>query len=289
MDYAILASSVVCAATSSIFGGFFNRTCAGKKDTSAFYNLFQLLTVFLGWSLLLALDFDFNVKVIPYSIAFGTAYCLSTFGIINALRTGPVLISTLIHQLSLIATTIWGFFFWGAELKFTVVIGLIFVVAAIYLCLASGKKNDDDKRFSLRWLFYISLAFVGNAGTSIIQRSEQMAFDGKYGNQLMSMALFLGFIFFLIMFLRSDRSDAKFILKKCYIPVGTGVFNLLLNLFVIIMATSSLSPSLIYPTISIGSLIIVTLFSLFAFREKLRTSQWVGVALGISAVLLLSI
>ena len=71
--------------------------------------------------------------------------------------------------------------------------------------------------------------------------------------------------------------------------MGTGLFNLILNLFVMLMATSSLSPSLIYPTISIGGLMIVTLFSLFAFRERLRASQWVGVALGITSVLLLSL
>ncbi len=295
MDYLILAGAVICASTSSIFGGFFNRSCAGKKDTSAFYNLFQLLTVFVGWTLLLIIDFDFNVAVIPYAVAFGIAYCVSTFGAINALRTGPVLITSLITQFSLIATTIWGFFFWNSEPKPTVFIGLVIVVVAIFLCLYRARDVPQTRKaflsngFSFKWLFFAALAFLGNAGTSIIQRTQQMTFDGKYGNQLMSTALFFGFIFFLVIFLRSDKSDAKFIIKKCYIPVGTGIFNLLLNLFVMIMATSKLSPSLIYPSISIGGLIIVTLFSLFAFREKLRASQWVGVALGIIAVLLLSL
>ena len=290
MDYLILAGAVVCASTTSIFGGFFNRSLSGKRGTSAFYNFFQLLTVFVGWTLLLIIDFEFNVAVIPYAVAFGIAYCVGTLGAINALRTGPVLLTSLITQFSLIATTIWGFFFWGSEPKATVFVGLALVVVAIFLCLYKGKGHDkNDKGFSFKWLFYVSFAFLGNAGTSIIQRTQQTAFDGKYGNQLMSTALFFGFLFFLVIFLRSDKSDAKFIIKKCYIPMGTGLFNLILNLFVMLMATSSLSPSLIYPTISIGGLMIVTLFSLFAFRERLRASQWVGVALGITSVLLLSL
>ena len=140
MDYLFLAGSVACASTSSIFGGYFNRACEGKKDSSSYYNLFQLLTVFLGWTLLFALNADFNIAVLPYAIGFGIAYCVSTFGIINALRTGPVLITTLIQQFSLIAVTVWGFFFWNASITPIVVIGLILVMIAIFLCLYKGKS-----------------------------------------------------------------------------------------------------------------------------------------------------
>ncbi len=291
MDYLLLAGSVACSSTSSIFGGYFNRACVGKKDSSSYYNLFQLLTVFLGWTLLFALNADFNIAVLPYAIGFGIAYCVSTFGIINALRTGPVLLTSLIQQFSLIAVTVWGFFFWDATPTTTVVIGLVLVMIAIFLCLYTGKRDDSkaEEKISLRWLLYVAMAFVGNAACTIVQRTQQMAFDGQYGNMLMMIATFFGLIFYVVKFFMSDRSDAKFITKKCYLPIATGACNLLLNLFVMILATSSLSSSLIYPTISIGALIIVTLFSLFAFRERLRVSQWVGVALGIVSVLLLSI
>ena len=290
MDYLFLAGSVACASTSSIFGGYFNRACEGKKDSSSYYNLFQLLTVFLGWTLLFALNADFNIAVLPYAIGFGIAYCVSTFGIINALRTGPVLITTLIQQFSLIAVTVWGFFFWNASITPIVVIGLILVMIAIFLCLYKGKSaSATEEKFSFKWLVYVAMAFVGNAGCTIIQRTQQMAFDGRYGNMLMMIATFFGLIFFLVKFLMSDRSDARFVLKRCPFPIATGVCNLILNLFVMLLATSTLSPSLIYPSISIGGLIIVTLFSLFAFREKLRASQWVGVGLGIISVLLLSL
>ena len=290
MDYLILVGAVVCASTSSIFGGFFNRACEGKKDSSSFYNLFQLITVNIGWIILFALNFEFNAAVLPYAIGFGTAYCVSTFGIINALRTGPVLITTLIQQFSLIAVTVWGFIFWNASITPIVVIGLILVMIAIFLCLYKGKSaSATEEKFSFKWLVYAAMAFVGNAGCTIIQRTQQTAFDGKYGNMLMAIATFFGLVFFFVKFILSDRSDAKFITKKCYFPVLTGICNLILNLFVMMMATSALSPSLIYPSISIGGLIIVTLFSLFAFREKLRASQWVGVALGIISVLFLSL
>ena len=70
--------------------------------------------------------------------------------------------------------------------------------------------------------------------------------------------------------------------------VAAGVGNVFLNVFVMLMAVSSLSPTLIYPTIAVGGLIITTCFSVLAFREKLKWWQWIGVAIGIIATAILS-
>ena len=56
-----------------------------------------------------------------------------------------------------------------------------------------------------------------------------------------------------------------------------------------LMAMTDLSPSLIYPVVSVGGLAVVTIFSLFVFKEKMYPKQWFGVAIGAVAVVLLSI
>ena len=68
-----------------------------------------------------------------------------------------------------------------------------------------------------------------------------------------------------------------------------GICNLILNVFVMLMAVTDLSPSLIYPVIGVGGLAVITVFSLLVFKEKMRWWQWLGVAVGAIAVLLLSI
>jgi len=289
MDYIILIGALLCSSTASIFAGFFNRACEGKKSPTQMYNLFLLATVFIGWLIYFFVDMSFDAGVIPYAVGFGIAYCTSMFGIINAIRTGPVLITTLIQQFSLIATTVWGFLFWGDELDTLVIIGLVTIILALFLCLYTGKSKEDEKKFSPIWLLYVAMAFFGNAGCTIIQKSQQIAFAGQHRGMLMATAMLFGFALFVVLYLRSDRADSKFIAKKAYFPVLAGVANLFLNLFVMILATSALPSSLVYPTISIGSLMIVILFSLFAFHEKLLRSQWVGIALGIISVLLLSL
>ena len=73
------------------------------------------------------------------------------------------------------------------------------------------------------------------------------------------------------------------------LPMLAGLSNAMLNLFVIFMATSPLSPSLIYPVIAVGSLIVITLVSLFVFKDKMKWWQWCGVALGAVATGILSL
>ena len=107
---------------------------------------------------------------------------------------------------------------------------------------------------------------------------------------LMLVATGISAITCLVIYKRSDRRDSMVMLKTSWwIPVLAGACNVMLNLLVMLMATTELSTSLIYPVISVGSLSIVTVFSLFVFKEKMRPSQWVGVAVGAVAVVLLSI
>jgi drug/metabolite transporter (DMT)-like permease len=68
-----------------------------------------------------------------------------------------------------------------------------------------------------------------------------------------------------------------------------GGLNGFLNLFVILLATSPLSSSLVYPVIGVGSLMITTLFSTFVFKEKMRWWQWIGIITGMAAVAILSL
>jgi drug/metabolite transporter (DMT)-like permease len=98
--------------TSSVFGSFYNLKAQGKKDPAPLYNMLQLAVVFLGWLILFITDFSFDIKVIPYAIGFGCCYAIAAICTILALRTGPITLSSLFLQMSLIAVTIWGFFFW---------------------------------------------------------------------------------------------------------------------------------------------------------------------------------
>lgn len=293
MPYFYLITTLFLSTAVSVCGGFFNKKNADKIDPAPVYNLTYCLSCLVCWVVLFCTDLSFEPRVLLYSCGFGLCYALAQLGYIGALSCGSLLLTNLILQLSLIGTSIWGFFFWNASFTPLVGIGLVLVVISLWLCLYTRKEKGAGERtesFSIKWLFFALLAFAGNAGCSIIQRTQQMDFEKQYGNQLMAFALLFAVLFSLVIYLRSNKTHTRAILRgSAILPIIAGAFNFLLNLLVILLASTTLSPSLIYPTIAVGGIALVSIFSLVVFREKLRLSQWVGIAIGALAVALLSI
>lgn len=248
----------------------------------------QLSTICLGWWVLFAFDFSFDSSVLFYSVGYGISFALCTFSVINALKTGPIAISTLIVQISGLAVSVWGLIFWDSPLTPFVIIGFILVVISMSFCLSKSGKEENG--FSLKWLFFALLSFVSNAACGIIQRTQQIMFDGKYGNMMMSFAMLFAVAVGVVLYFKSDKTDTKVMVKTSwYYPALSGSFNVVFNLLIMLMATTALSPSLIYPAISLGGITITTLFSTIYFKERLSRKQWLGLLIGAVAVALLSV
>ena len=108
----------------------------------------------------------------------------------------------------------------------------------------------------------------------------------------MLIGISIAFVFFNIMYLRSNKKDTPFIIKKASIfPVIAGIGNLLLNVLIILLVQypEQTPPSIIYPSLARGALSITGICSLLIFKEKLKISQWIGIVIGAVAVAMLSI
>lgn len=288
MPYLYLVSSVFMSAASSIVGKIFNKKNEQEKGSSSFYTFWLMVVAFIGWGILFAIDFSFDVGVLLYALLFAGCYTAYNIGIIKALKYGSATLTSLFVSLSLLLTTIWGLIFWGAEVTAPVVIGLILVVLAVGLCLYT--KEKEKKTFSWKWLFYVMLPFLGNAGCSIVQRTQQVQYNGQHGNMLMFFATGMSVLAYLFVYLKTDKKSTQKIMKtSLWAPMCAGACDVVLNVFVMLMAVTTLSPSLIYPFIGVGGLVVVTIVSLLVFKEKMRWWQWLGVIIGAVAVALLSI
>ena len=285
MEYFWLVMATVTSAAISVFGGFYNRQRA-ERGSGSLYSLLLVLGALVSWLILFLTEPDFAPGVLVYSLFFGVFYVMCNIGLISALKCGSVSLTNLFLQLALIVTTVWGLIFWGAEMSVAVIVGILLVVVSLVMCL----YQRGDGRFSFKWLILALMAMGGNAGCAITVKEQQMAFDGAYGSMMMVFALSIAAVFALIYYLRDRAEHPLTLIKKSgWLPMLAGVVNMLANLFVMWLTTSSLSPSLIYPTMGVAGIALVILASLFFFKERLRPMQWAGIAVGAAAVLVLSI
>lgn len=293
MPYLFLIGAVLSNSLASVLVASFSRKSEEYRNGESFFNAMYAFSACLTWLILFLMKPSFDWGVVLYSLGFGAFYVCGTTGYVNAMKTGPIMLTSLFISLSLIGVTVWGFFFWNTKFTALVGIGLVLVAIAIYLCLNKGKKenNTEEKHpISLKWLFFVVLGFVGNAGCTIVQRNQQIAYNGQHAELLMVIATAFAGSVLLAMYLKSGVQDCKRLLKERSIyPIASGVFNFAVNLFVILLARTTLSPSVIYPVLSVGSLAIVTMASIFLFKEKMKWWQWIGVAIGVIAVAILNI
>ena len=291
MSYFYLILAVISTSLGSVFCEFYNRKSVGYKNATQLFNFIRLCSTLAVWGVLFAFDFSFEWGVLWYSLGFGLCFALVNVCIIYAFQYGSVALTSLILQTSLIGVTIWGLIFWNAPFTTLVVVGLILVLISLALCIFDKKTDEKATRKNFgKWLFFAMASFIGNAGCSIIQREQQMAYAGKHGSMMMVFAVLISTLICLFLYLRCDRKNCQPVPKRnLAFPVATGVINSMLNLFVIILATSELSPSLIYPVLAVGGLAVTMLFSIFAFKEKLKWWQWIGIAVGAVAIALLNL
>ena len=92
------------------------------------------------------------------------------------------------------------------------------------------------------------------------------------------------------LYLCSDRSDSRVLVKRAWFwPVLAGASNLIMNFFLMRLANSTLSPSIVYPSIAVIPLAVITLISFFAFGEKPKWWQWIGMVIGMLSIVMLSL
>lgn len=273
-----------------LFASLYNRRNTAYHNITPLYNVINFAALAVLWGTLYLTAPSFHLGTLFYSIGFGAGFSFACIGMINALHTGPVALTSLILNLSLIGSTIWGFFFWGASVTALAIIGILLVCVALFLCLYNGKQETGKSKINGKWLFFVSVCFFGNLTCTIVQKEQQLAYQGAYGNQLMFVGMLMAFAMSVPLYLRGDRRDSRVLVRRAWFwPVLAGVSNLVMNFFLMRLSNSELSPSLVYPAVAVLPLAAITLISCFAFGEKLRWWQWIGVVLGAFATVLLSL
>lgn len=288
MPYLYLACTMICSAALNLLGTRFNRKNAARPNASSVYNILVACSAALTWAVITLTNPSFDPAVLLYSAGYGICFTMAIGGLIGALKHGPVPLTAFAKQLSLICVSLWGFLFWRVKITSFTVIGLLLLAASLYLCFLSG--NSRSGRISAKWIFYVGMLIAGNAGCSIIQKYQQMAFDGRHGGIMMLAASVLSAALCALLARKNPPPRWREIVRDSWFyPALAGMSSALMNLFVILLASTTLSPSVIYPGQATGGFILTTLISVIFMGEKIRFREGIGLAIGATALVFLSL
>ena len=204
-----------------------------------------------------------------------------------AVKTGPLSITSIASSFGLLIPVGYGLIAYGETVSLPFIIGFIMLTACIILI--SGEKKNDCQKVNLKWAIFNTLSIIFGGSFTTVQNVIGREFVGSSNSGIMTVTLLSSALVFFSISLIFERSVMRERLRSGVLYMaGAGLCNGSSNLFVMLVIPL-MSASVLYPVMSVTSLIAVLLISAFFFRERLSRRQWIGVCIGVISALLMNL
>lgn len=279
--------NVVASAFNNLFGKKFIKSNTDITRLMIFSSLFSVITfviiaLFTGGLRLPSL------YTVLMGVLFGMIFVGFSLCNYRALALGSLAYTSLFSSCGMVLSVAFSVVWFHESVDVFQIIGVILILIMFYFN-ANPKKNEQ---ISVKWLLLALLVFLLNGSFGIMQRLFQ-AYTPD-GEPQMAEFLITAFLFTAIasfaVVAKSEKSVAKvfdFDKRIIAVAVATGIgtaLNHRINLYL-----SGVMPSIIFFPIANGACVVLcTVVSAVVFKEKYNIKQYVGLGLGVAAILLLS-
>lgn len=224
--------------------------------------------------------FDFNnnfVLLLGLINGFLFVICM-VYNQINVDKNGAIMTATFV-RLGVIVPTLLSVILFGEKPSLLQVIGILFVGLAFYIM--SGKVNKESGNLNIHLVILLILGGITDSMSKIFEQTCPIEYDDIF----LFLTFFLAFVICLSICIYKKKFWTK---NEAIMGIAMGVPNYLSTLF-LIKALTTLPAFIIYPTYSVGSIIVVTSISALFFKEKLSESQLRSMFIILIALFLLNI
>jgi len=200
-------------------------------------------------------------------------------------RSG-VTVTSLSSKLSVVLPTLAGVVLFSERLNLMAILGI--VLALVALILVVGGKKESSKTNKTNWLLPILIFFGTGTGDILMKLTEQK-------NQAADMSFMIAFIYFIallfgILIVAYDlfRGRSKWQWKSAVGGIGLGVINFF-STFCVYHAMRCFDNVVLFPVYNIGVVSLTALTGWLLFKEKLTWKNYLGLAIAIIAVILITL
>ncbi len=195
-------------------------------------------------------------------------------------RSGMVL-SSIFMKLGLLVPMVLSIIFFSEMPSALQAIGFVLAVGAIVLINSEGGKAEKGRRFGLS---LIILLLVGGSCDATNKVFEEL-FPAELASQFLLYTFAFALIFCLVLVLRGKERPGR---AEIFFGLIIGIPNYYCSRF-LLLSLNSVPAVIAYPSFSVGTILLVTVTGLFAFREKLSPRRWAALGIIALALVLLNI
>lgn len=196
----------------------------------------------------------------------------------NVEKNGVVLASVFM-KLGLLVPMLVSVLFFGEMPGVLQILGFVLALAAIVMINWKSGGSSASSGLSL-----ILLLLAGGSADCMSKVFEELG-RVELSNQFLFFTFFFAFVLCCVLMLfKGQRIGKSEIIYGCLI----GLPNFYSSKC-ILLALERLDAVIVYPSFSVGTLLVVTLTGVLFFREKLRSLQWLAVAIILVSLVMLNV
>ena len=202
-------------------------------------------------------------------------------------QSSGITITSLSSKLSVVLPTMAGVLIFHERLNLKVAAGIALALVALVLVLGGdGKTSDNDRK--INWLLPVLIFFGTGTGDILMKLNEQHNTGHNMG--FMIAFIYLIATLFGIMLVAYDliRGKSKWQSKNLLGGIVLGVINFF-STFCVFHAMRYFDNVVLFPIYNIGVVCLTALIGWLLFKEKLSWKNYLGLAIAIVAVVLITV
>ena len=268
------------------------NTKYGKGDVVRFTLVKGFAAFLLFLSLFFIMREDFHVPTMLYGMLFGICISCSSFMGYRALAIGPLSLTYMLFNFCIVISCLYGVIFLENTVSLSGYFGFALMIGSMVLLnFKFGRKKEEQSEkkgsLSLKWAILVLITILGDGFCQVSQTAHQNGFPKQYQFGFMMWAMLTWCTVFLVAAICTGKLkfSKEFVRSDLY-AIGSGVTNSLANFFILMLAAMS-TATLLFPTLSVVTMLGALVAGFILFREKLTLTQIFGFLLGAGSIFLL--
>lgn len=279
---------------------FFLQNVSNKEFARRFPSALPGLALFDGLALSVAsvaLMLTGGLGALPggqlwLALGFAALFVVTVFLIVLTMASGPMGMSGLLINMSMVIPTTMGILIWREELSLVKALGIGCMIAV--LIISGLSERGKGQAANLKWFLLALVTMACNGALSVLQKVLTSAFENPNVVSFNCVSFGIGALLcwglVLIFKLRgadfTPWTQGKKTLALCAAGMGLGtVGGNLLNTLALTVLPASVSFPLVQGTVIVALL----LGSALLYKERLNRAGYLSVALGLAGIVLLSL
>ncbi|MGB1307650.1 MAG: EamA/RhaT family transporter [Oceanihabitans sp.] len=235
-----------------------------------------------------------NIVTIVNEKWFFGAVCLgllfiSVFDImaLTAQRNG-LTVTSVATKMSVVIPILFGLYAYQESLGWQKAIGIILALVAVYLTSVKAKTE----KFNYKNISLPIILFLGSGVIDTSIKYIETSYVSKNGIPIFSATIFAiaGVIGILTLFMQAIKGTFKFDYRSIFGGIILGIVNYY-SIYMLLKALQfeGFESSTIFTVNNVAIVMLSTLIGLIAFKEKLQNKNWIGIALAIISIVLVTL